>query len=197
MKLKIFLFFIFSSLVFYGQSAWKLRKNLNGISVYTRKPANSDFAEFRASTVVDANVEKILKIILNSSMDSQWVDRVKYSKIISKNKNTHISYEQTELPIGFKNRDIVLQNTLIRKKNGSVLIKMEAVPDKYPHQDKFVRIRNAYGYWLLQPKDANRTYVTYQFFSDPQAGFPSWIVNLFIVDGPINTLSNLKKIVKK
>jgi hypothetical protein len=99
------------------------------------------------------------------------------------------------MPIGFKNRDIVLNNTVQKVSANKTKIKLSALPKAYPVQNKFVRIDNASGFWLLCENNGKTT-VTYQFFTDPKANFPDWVINLFIVDGPYKTLLNLKKKVK-
>ena len=181
----------------FAQSDWKLKKNENGIKVYTRSAENSNFAEFKAITVINSPIDKIFQLVSSCEKDKDWIDRVCYSKKIYSKGNTYISYEQSDLPIGFKDRDIVIENTVVKYPDGKIKIKMKAVPDKYPQQKGYMRIKKAYGFWLFEPLSANRTKVSYQFFSDPRGAFPAWLVNMFIVDGPFNTLSKLKKLMEK
>jgi hypothetical protein len=66
MKYKIFPIFVLLFAISFnimGQTEWKLRKNSNGIKVYTRKNSNTNLVEFKATTVINAKKEDILKIL--------------------------------------------------------------------------------------------------------------------------------------
>ncbi len=192
MKLHIIIYILLASLNTFGQNNWELRKNKNGIKVYTRKTGNSNIVEFKATTVINTKAENILNTLKNAAEYPQWIDQVDFAKLLSQNGNNFIVYYTIDMPIGFKNRDIVLNNNILQLSQNKIKINLSAVPKQYPEQDKYVRIENANGYWLLSENNGKTT-VTYQFFTDPKADFPEWVVNLFIVDGPYETLSNLKQ----
>ncbi|NYT47065.1 MAG: hypothetical protein H0A75_05095 [Candidatus Methanofishera endochildressiae] len=46
---------------------WELAKQENGISVYTRNLANSDYPEFRGEMNIDANIDELLAFIENAN----------------------------------------------------------------------------------------------------------------------------------
>jgi hypothetical protein len=52
------------------------------------------------------------------------------------------------------------------------------------------------GSWHLTKVDANRTKVTHEFKGDPAGNIPASMVNLFLVAGPIHTLTSLNAYVK-
>ncbi len=197
MKSKILILFFLSAYVsVYCQSEWKLKTNSDGIKVYIRNIKNSNICEFKASILINAKINDIYAVIADAKNYSSWIDQVSSSKNISKTNSDFKVYYQIRLPIGIRNRDIVLDNRIAVKKPEEIKIILKSIPNSYPRQNRYVRIKKAFGYWLLTSK-GSKTEVTYQFYSDPEASFPASIINLFIVDGPYKTLSNLRKKTEK
>lgn len=197
-KLTFYLNFIFISVALTAQSAWTLQKDEDGIKVYTRKPANSDIFEFKATTNVQFTIEKFVKILRDASSYPKWISQVSFAKNIDcPSTECFIVYYKIGMPIGFKNRDIVLSNQIKKIDDKQIQIDLQTANDKYSLQKDCVRITNGYGFWNLQQIDTNQLQVTYQFYSDPKGSFPAWLINIFLVDGPYKTLQNLKTYIIK
>ena len=193
MKKILFITLAFISFISFGQEKWELEKDSKGIKVYTRPVKGSDVKEFKAYTYINATPDKLLKVINDANGFKDWIDKVDYSKSLSHpNNNTFIVYIQLGMPIGVTDRDMVLKNVVKKLKGGGYKIEVTSVYDKYPEQEDFVRIKKAYGYWLLIP-EKGKTKIVYQFYSDPAGSLPTWIVNMFLVDGPYNTLKALRE----
>ena len=73
---------------------------------------------------------------------------------------------------------------------------MKSAPNNLAEKKDVVRIRNAEGKWIFEDLKNGHIRVTYQFYGDPEGNIPSWIINLFIVDGPYDTLINLRSMSK-
>jgi ribosome-associated toxin RatA of RatAB toxin-antitoxin module len=193
--MKKFIFILTALFALYGtaQEQWELEKNSNGIKVYTKPVKGYDIKEFKAYTYIKASPEKLLSIINDADKFSQWIDKVEESKLIKKPaSNVFIVYLTLGMPIGVSDRDMVLRNEVKKLKGGGYKINVTSAWKQYPEQDDYVRIKKAYGYWLIKPEKGT-TKIEYRFFSDPAGSLPTWIVNMFLVDGPYKTLTNLKK----
>ena len=59
-----------------------------------------------------------------------------------------------------------------------------------------VRVYDSYGYWKIKLHKSGSIFIENLLHADPR-GFPAWLVNLFAVDGPLATVSNLEKQAKK
>ncbi len=176
-----------------AQDKWELEKNSNGIKVYTKPVKGYDIKEFKAYTYIKASPEKLLAIINNADKFNQWIDKVEESKLLKKPaSNVFIVYLTLGMPIGVSDRDMVLRNEVKKLKGGGYKIDVTSAWNQYPEQEDYVRIKKAYGYWIIKPENGT-TKVEYRFFSDPAGSLPTWIVNMFLVDGPYKTLTNLKK----
>ena len=193
MKKMFFILWVTLTLASHAQDAWKLEKNGNSIKVYTKPVKGYDIKEFKAYTYIKASPEKLLAIINNADKFNQWIDKVEESKLLKKPaSNVFIVYLTLGMPIGVSDRDMVLRNEVKRLKGGGYKIDVTSAWNQYPEQEDFVRIKKAYGYWIIKP-EKGATKVAYRFFSDPAGSLPTWIVNMFLVDGPYKTLTNLKK----
>lgn len=186
----IAVFFNFSCL--FSQDKWELEKQKDNVSVYLRKAANSNIKETKAFTVINAPMQSICDVIKDGDEYKNWVDQISYSKKLKETGNVTFIYYCLKLPIGFKNRDLVFKTTTENINKTSIKLTVESAWNSYPEQSKYLRIKEAGGYWLLNEVQKGKTEVTYQFHVDPGGNIPSWLVNLFIVDGPFDTMKNLR-----
>ena len=64
------------SLMFVGFAihafAWDLDKNQDGIKIYTRKPEESNFKEYKAITTVNINRKKVVEMVLDVDEYINW-----------------------------------------------------------------------------------------------------------------------------
>jgi hypothetical protein len=51
--------------------------------------------------------------------------------------------------------------------------------------------------WIFKPLSKNTVSVEYQLLVDPAGDVPAWFVNLTMVDGPLKTIQNMKKLVQQ
>ena len=89
-----------------------------------------------------------------------------------------------------KKRDLVSDVKII-KKDEFVSISLSSVPDFIPEKDNYIRISDSKSVWTLSKINDLETKVTLQSYAVIN-GLPTFVVDLFIVDGPIYSLSNLK-----
>lgn len=177
---------------------WKLEKTGENIKVYTRKSEGSNIKEFKAVTTVTANMELLEKLIENVSDYPNWQTNIASAKMLKQiNKTEQYIYYTTDVPWPITDRDIVIYSEKTVSADGSITYNLVSKPDYLEKKDDFLRIKNAKGKWQFTPQGNNKIEVIYQFYGDPAGSIPGWIINMFIVDGPYTTLTNLKKKVEK
>lgn len=177
----------------FSQENWKLKKDSQGIQVFTQNTENTGICTFKATTNVKLTTKRILEILQDADNYPLWINQISSAKLIQSNSNAFVVYYIVKMPIGFKNRDIVLQNTIKICNQDKLLVELITINDVVNEKKDFVRITDGKGFWLVEKLDNSQSRVTYQFYSDPKGDFPSWLVNLFLVDGPFETLLNLKQ----
>ena len=182
--------------IFAQDDEWKVQKDDDGIIVYSRKDKISGNIEFKATSIYRTNVDTLLKVFQDIEGYTRWMADVRVSKVLKKVDSTeHYLYMETEVPWPLKNRDIIFYQNIIRT-DSSIKITLEGKSNYIAYKEGIVRIEYAKGYWEFIPLANNEVRVIYQLGADPGLNIPDWILNLFIVDGPFETLSNLKGLVE-
>ena len=171
-------------------SDWELKKEENNIKVYLRKNESNN-VEYLAETVINTNIDSILDIILDYDNSHKWMYKLEDSRIIEK-KYDSLFYVYFTMEMGWplKKRDLV-SDVKIDKKDGFVSISLNSVPNYIPVDGNYIRIFDSKSIWNLSKISDEETKVTLQSYAVID-GLPSFVVELFIVDGPIFSLSNLK-----
>ena len=82
------------------------------------------------------------------------------------------------------------------KNDNALVIESIAFPDFIPESDTAVRILEAKSIWKFTPFGDNNLAVQSIFYADPR-GFPPFLVNLFVTDSPLQTMTNLREYVKQ
>lgn len=177
---------------------WELSKDNNDIKVYTRQYEGSKIKEFMAVTTVTAKMESLEALIDNVSDYPNWQANLETAKILKQvNQNEQYIYYTTDVPWPITDRDIVVHSKKTVNKKGTVTYTISSSPDYIKENDDFMRVRDAKGKWQFIPQKDGKIMVIDQFYANPAGSIPNWIINLFIVDGPYKTLTNLKKVVEQ
>ncbi len=185
-----------NSNVFGQNNKWKLKKSEDGIEVYTREDKVTGNVEFKASIEIETTIEALIKVFKDIDAYTVWMEDTKKASILKKinNKEQYI-YIEVDTPWPLQNRDMPLLQKFIKIDDG-IKIKIIGKPNYIPHKRGITRIEKVIGSWKLIQLPNNKIKIIYQFMADPGLNIPNWVINLFIVDGPYKTLTNLKSIVE-
>src|ERR1043165_6516462 len=103
--------FIFSLLVSagaYAQASWKLKKEQNGIQVYTGTNGNSAFKSVRVVCLVKARPSQVVALLLDISKQPRWVYSTTEAHLVKAVKpNELICYSRVDVPWPCDDRDYV------------------------------------------------------------------------------------------
>ena len=172
---------------------WELSKDKNGIKVYTRQYEGSKIKEFKALTTVRSKMGALESLIDKVSEYPDWQANVSSAKLLDQvNQNEQYIYTTTNVPWPATDRDIVLHSEKTVSEEGVVTYNIVSSPSYIEADEDFLRITDAEGVWQFIPNEKGEIEVVHQFYGDPGGSLPNWIINMFIVDGPYDTLTNLK-----
>lgn len=169
---------------------WTLRKNEDGIKVYTRPVSGSALDEFKGTCIVDAQTQELAELLKDVASYPDWLPNCSEAQLIKREGNVQIHYSQTEAPFPVSNRDCYYRYTYIQK-GPDYEVKMTALPDYGPQREGVVRMKKVQGHWYFQALKDGRSRVSYQVHADPGGSIPSWLTNSAVVSNPYNTLSKL------
>jgi hypothetical protein len=194
-----FLLLILLLIIPFPESDWNLKKDKDGIKIYTRSIEGSSFDEFRGITTIEnSSLEEVLSVIFDvKNYESLFPDCMNPKVLKQDGKYYDIHYIQVKAPWPVKNRDTVYEQKAVVDENGKhALVSLKPLPDFIAEDKDFVRIREGSGFWELDEDEGNNVKVTYQFHGDPGGDIPAWLANSFVVTQPFQTLVNLKNRLK-
>jgi hypothetical protein len=195
---KVLLLILFFTVSFPG-GEWHLKKEKNGIQVYTRSIQGSSFDEFKGVTTIEnSSLPEVLAVISDiKNFTSLYPDCINPKILKQEGEHNFIHYSQTKGPLTIKDRDCIMeQKTVIDKGGKHAIISLKPLPGYIPETKNMVRVRNGGGFWELE-EDNGSVKVVYQFHGDPGGEIPAWLANSYVEIQPFETLTNLRKRLKK
>ena len=178
---------------------WQIKKLDNDIAVYTRTPENSPLKELKAIGHVKTSLSSIVALLYDFETYPKWVYKCGASGTLKIVNDTELIHYQTVLtPWPVDNRDFIVNIKITQdRKTKAVFIKSFAVGNYIAVNKEYVRVMKFEASWLLKPEKDGTVEIAYQLSVDPAGAVPAWIVNMAIVDGPFETMSNMKEWVFK
>lgn len=184
---------------FFQEPEWQLKKEKNGISIYTRSVAGSAFDEFKGViTFENSSLEEVLAVISDiKNYTTLYPDCMNPKILKQEGKHNFIHYSQTKGPLTIKDRDCIMeQKTVIDKEGKHAKISLKPLPGYIPENKDMVRVRYGGGFWEIEENKSN-VKVIYQFHGEPGGDIPAWLANSFVETQPYQTLLNLRNRLKK
>ena len=185
----------FVKLVAPQPSEWKLRKNEQGIKVYTRAVTNSELEEFKAVGIVNATPAELVAHLKKVKNFPNWMPLCVKANREKNVKNGFIHYQEIEAPFPVSNRDGYYQFLFVEE-GKNIRIKIKALPTFGPDVEDLVRIPSANGHYLFEALKDGRSRVTYQMLAAPGGSIPAWLANSMVVKNPFETIESLKNVFK-
>ena len=179
--------------------SWQLVKDENGIKVYTRILAHSDYKEFRGEMDVATKLDVLLNFIKNAERCPDW----QYKCIKMLNLSNGYIYKLSNLPWPLSDRYTVMQSQMHHDQQHNIYtlqlknIEREQLPQQIlaqlPEEDDTVQMRFSDGYWQFKVDTPSTIHITYQMHGDPAGVIPAVLANQGVTNAAFVTLSNLKK----
>ena len=179
---------------------WVLQKDQDGIRVYTRTVAGSDFAAFRGETVLDTDLSTLVAVHTDVDYVKDWLKDCTHSELIGEfDPDGYHAYFRTDAPWPVSDRDYVLRYEIDQDPESlAVTLPFETEVAVRPESNECVRMTELVGFWKMTPLDNGRVQVVYEVSrADPAGDLPSWLANAFVVDQPFETLRKLARQVKR
>lgn len=188
--------FYFGATSFYiPNDDWQLKKNEQGVTVYTRDSENSAFKELKAVAYLNTSLSSIVGLLYDFEKYPEWVYKCGKSgtlKTISEKELIH--YQTVIAPWPIDNRDFIVNIKIEQNEKTKVItIKSYAIGNYIPLVPNYVRIMKFNASWVLSPQKDGSVEIVYQLLIDPSGYIPAWAVNMAVVDGPFETMNNIKE----
>ncbi|MEI6312169.1 MAG: START domain-containing protein [Bacteroidota bacterium] len=192
----VILLFSFTYIPIQAQKDWKLEKTKGAIKAYI-KDSGKAYKMYKIVCTIKAPIDKVIKKYADVASHSAWMSDIQKSELkAGTNPNELVSYYEIKLPWPMENRDAVYKLTRsYDAATQTTYFRFKAAPDLYPAKKGFVRIKISEGYWSFKKIDDKTTQVETSSYTETD-GIPAWMVNSFIIDGPIKTFENFTKLLE-
>lgn len=181
-----------------SQEDWVLRKDNDGIKVFSRKTENFKINEIKVESTFDGRISQLAAVLLDVNNHRQWVYRSAASQLLKMlTPASLLYYSETDCPWPFENRDLVMQLDITQNADNKVMmIEVKNVDGYLPDKKDIVRLKYLRTTWTVTPLLNNQFKVDYRIQVDPGVSAPAWLLNIFAINGPYDTFVNLKKEIK-
>jgi START domain len=180
------------------QTDWKLKKDKNGIKVFSRKSDKYKFDELKVECILDGSISQLAAVLLDVNNQHQWVYKTARSQLLEAVREGEILYySEIQCPWPLQNRDLVVRMQMVQNiSNKVVTIEAKNVDSYMPDKKHLVRIKYSNATWTVTPVGPAQFKVDYKIQVDPGDGVPAWLLNLFAINGPYESFMNLKEKIK-
>ncbi|MEM6643813.1 MAG: START domain-containing protein, partial [Bacteroidota bacterium] len=170
-----------------SNEGWSLEKEKYGIKVYSKALTGYEVKAFKASGLIDASVDKVADIVMDIVNYTAWYPHCKVGEVLPGSNDT-VQFRRVEfnLPWPFENRDTANKLEMSQSKDSTWITIYDAAKD-YPKEKKVYRVEKTEGYWKIV-KEGRQTRLTYAAVGEP-GGIPTWIVNIFLFDSPLDAIN--------
>ena len=120
---------------------WTLKRDRDGIKVYTRSIEGSEHKAVRAEMIVQASINALVGLTMDTSPCPKWAALCKRAEIVRKESETeYYVHTFNDLPWPVKDRDVVAKVTWSADAQGSISMAAKLVSGLVPEKKKVVRL---------------------------------------------------------
>jgi hypothetical protein len=179
---------------------WAKFADEDGIALFRREVPGSDIVALRGEGLVDAPILRVGSVLIDSAHSTEWIDSLSESRIVRKISETeYVKWDHITTPFGIADRDFVFKVRIeFKAKEKQMIVSFHSVKDSAAPKTDHVRGELVYGSYVLTSVGGGRqTRVLAEVLCDPKGSVAKWMVNLFQKSWPYDTISNLRRQVKK
>jgi len=176
--------------------AWELVKEQEGISVYTKDVEDSPLKAFRAVTTVDSTLTALVALLEDTQAGPDWLySCLSLKRVHSDSPTQAYNYTINDLPWPVQDRDAIIYSELKQDpQTQTVRITMKGLPHYLPEKNDYVRVPYLTGEWAIVPIKNQTMEISYTAHIEPGGNIPDWLVNTLLVDTPLKTFIQMKKL---
>jgi ribosome-associated toxin RatA of RatAB toxin-antitoxin module len=193
-RIFFFLVTLISGFYAFADPEWVLKKEKDGIRVYTAAVPGSDFRMVKAEMTIKANLSQVAALLSDVSRHPQWVYNIKEASILKRmGPMEFVYYSEVSAPWPASNRDFVVNFKMSQPSPGILVIDSHCEQGMLPEMAKKVRVTFSISHWVITSQGDGTVKIDYSIQFDPAGSVPAWVINTFISDGPYKTFKNLRE----
>jgi hypothetical protein len=173
---------------------WELRKDKNGIKVYTRERKESNIYMYKVETTIGMSPEKVYRQAVDFRENLKYMDVVDSLAFLDHRKDDlYINYMRFDLPWPVKNREMVM-NMKVKYQPGNIRLISNDAPGYLKSHMGLIQIEDFHEEWTIKTgRNANETNLTVIGWINPGGSIPNWVINMFSARTPFRFISGIIK----
>ncbi len=174
-----------------------LKKDKDGIKVYTCKSDSSRFRSLQAEFVIEnTSIEKLNAFLFTVSKYVLWQYNTTEAVMLKKIDSHEMIYRAIiDAPWPLDNRELIVQFSTVVRDTDHANFYIKTIPYELPVPDDLVRVPYSQASWDITRVN-NSLHVTYHMNIDPGGYVPPLFVNMAMAEGPYQSFKNLKKLIE-
>lgn len=155
----------------------------------------SDFWAFRATALMDANIDHVLTTLRDVEGSKEWTPALIEKRTLKDVSDVAaVTYNDNDIMWPATDRDLVLHNELyLDKEHKLLVIEAKSTENLVPLKNDRVRAFMHEGLIALRPYDKSKTWIEIYIHVDPKGSLPAWLVNHYQKNWPKDFIQALEK----
>lgn len=176
-----------------SQDNCKLKKDEDGIKVFTCDESDSKFKSLRVETSFSGtSLDQLKAFLLDAKNYVKWQYNMIESKMLdSLNEHEIVVRSVVHAPWPVTNREMITHVNVSPTDHPDIQIIVKSIPSEYPLEKGLVRVPFSEAKWNVK-KVGDELVIQYSLSLDPGGSVPAWLVNIAMTEGPYTTFKNLK-----
>ena len=176
-----------------GESGWELKREDNGITVYSRNLDNSPFDEFKATTVVyNIPIDSVYALLCNDQRMAANDPNVRTTEVLQQvSPKEYYLRMVMHMPFFLKDRDVIYRVNQ-RTTSKGYIIEGQSIPDFIPAKEGIVRMGAGRTLTYLTQREDGGVEIIISGKIDLAGDAPERVVNKGVVDSTYDRLSYIR-----
>jgi len=177
-----------------------LKKQAEGIKVFTCKTDNERFRTLRAEFVIrNTTIYELQQFLMRVDNYHTWQYNTMHAETLKEiNADEFIYVSDIDAPWPVEDRELMMNFKVTHEPaHQRMQIEMHTIESAQPVKEGFIRVPFMHGHWTVIQTKNNALDVAYVLRIDPGGTIPAWLVNLAMAEGPYISFRNLKKQLEK
>jgi hypothetical protein len=195
----LFILFTVNAFLSFSQSECDLKKDKDGIKVYTCKSDSSKFRSLIAEfDLENTSLETLEAFMWDVDNYVNWQYNMVESDMLRKINNHEMIYRsEIDAPWPVEDREMLVQFSVIRNQLPDELtFLIYTITYDYPLKEDVLRVPYSNATWQVK-RNGNSLHVKYMMKINPGGYVPPMLVNLAMAEGPYISFRNLKKLIEQ
>lgn len=176
---------------------WELVKDKNGLKIYTRPTEGSQYKTYKGEASLNMGMQELYHVLADVEQYDQWVYECSESRLLSKVENSEYTYYSImELPWPFDNRDMTT-TMKVSFSSDTIRLATKLTKAKQPQTKGLVAVTAYDEVTTLIKIDDDHVRMIMEGYFEPGGSLPAWLMNMFLSEGPYESIINIKKLYEK